>query len=94
MVSAPYYMGAHVDAVWPHLASVRDAVGDLESLSVAEHARGRGIGTRLMDAARELLRSRGVGYWSVTVAAGNADSIRLYDREGFRPRYQHLLARL
>jgi ribosomal protein S18 acetylase RimI-like enzyme len=71
-----------------------DAVGDLESLSVAEHARGRGIGTKLMDAARELLRSRGVGYWSVTVAAGNAGAIRLYEREGFRPRYQHLLARL
>ena len=26
MVSAPYYMGAHVDAVWRHLASVREAV--------------------------------------------------------------------
>ena len=71
-----------------------DAVGDLESLAVAAHARGQGLGTKLMDAARELLRSRGVGYWSVTVAAGNAGAIRLYEREGFRPRYQHLLARL
>jgi dihydrodipicolinate synthase/N-acetylneuraminate lyase len=26
MVSAPYYMGAHIDAVWRHLSSVRDAV--------------------------------------------------------------------
>ena len=26
VVSAPYYMGAHVDAVWRHLASVREAV--------------------------------------------------------------------
>ncbi|MCW2909816.1 MAG: dihydrodipicolinate synthase family protein [Actinomycetia bacterium] len=26
MVSAPYYMGAHVDAVWRHLSSVREAV--------------------------------------------------------------------
>ena len=61
------------------------AVGELESLAVAAQARGRGIGTKLMDAARELLRSRDVGYWSVTVAAGNAGAIRLYEREGFRP---------
>ncbi|HEX3750093.1 MAG TPA: dihydrodipicolinate synthase family protein [Streptosporangiaceae bacterium] len=26
MVSAPYYMGAHVDAVWRHLSRVREAV--------------------------------------------------------------------
>jgi 4-hydroxy-tetrahydrodipicolinate synthase len=26
MVSAPYYMGAHLDAVWRHLSSVREAV--------------------------------------------------------------------
>ena len=71
-----------------------EAVGDLESLAVAEHARGRGIGTRLMDAARKLLRARGVSYWSVTVAAGNAGAIRLYEREGFQPQLQHLLERL
>jgi ribosomal protein S18 acetylase RimI-like enzyme len=71
-----------------------EAVGDLESLAVAAHARGRGIGTKLIAAARELLRERGVDYWSVTVAAGNAGAIRLYEREGFGPRHQHLLARL
>jgi len=71
-----------------------EAIGDLESLAVAAHARGRGIGTRLLEAARELLRSRGVDYWSVTVAAGNEGAIRLYEREGFGPRYHHLLARL
>jgi dihydrodipicolinate synthase/N-acetylneuraminate lyase len=26
MVSAPYYMGAHIDAVWRHLSAVREAV--------------------------------------------------------------------
>jgi ribosomal protein S18 acetylase RimI-like enzyme len=71
-----------------------DAVGDLESLAVAEHARGHGIGSRLMDAAREVLRAHGAGYWSVTVATANAGAIRLYERQGFRPQYQHLLGRL
>jgi ribosomal protein S18 acetylase RimI-like enzyme len=71
-----------------------EAVGELESLAVAARARGRGIGTMLLEAGRELLRSRGVDYWSVTVAAGNTGAIRLYEREGFGPRYHHLLARL
>jgi len=40
-------------------------VGELESLAVAEHARGRGIGTQLMDAGRDLLREHGpvTGRW-------------------------------
>jgi ribosomal protein S18 acetylase RimI-like enzyme len=71
-----------------------EAVGDLESLAVAAHARGRGVGTGLIEAARELLRERGVRYWSVTVAAANAGAIRLYEREGFQPQLQHLLERL
>jgi ribosomal protein S18 acetylase RimI-like enzyme len=71
-----------------------EAVGELESLAVAGHARGRGLGTRLMDAARELLRANGVGYWSVAVVSANSGAVRLYERNGFRPYYQQLLARL
>ena len=71
-----------------------EAVGELESLAVAGHARGRGLGTALMAAARDLLRAQGAGYWLVSVVAANADAVRLYERSGFRPYYQDLLARL
>jgi ribosomal protein S18 acetylase RimI-like enzyme len=71
-----------------------EVAGELESLAVAGHARGQGTGTRLMDAARDLLRAQGVGYWSVGVVAANTDALRLYERNGFRPYYQELLARL
>jgi ribosomal protein S18 acetylase RimI-like enzyme len=71
-----------------------EAVGELESLAVAAHARGLGLGSKLMDAARDLLRANGVGYWLVSVASANAGAVRLYERNGFRPYYQDLLARL
>jgi ribosomal protein S18 acetylase RimI-like enzyme len=42
-------------------------MGELESLAVAEQARGQGVGAMLMDASRDLLRARGAAYWSVGV---------------------------
>lgn len=68
-----------------------DEVGELESLSVSEAARGHGIGTMLIDHARALLRARGMRYWSVAVVESNLDAVRLYEREGFRPYYRQLL---
>ena len=70
------------------------AVGELESLAVAERARGRGVGTMLMDASRDLLRTHGAGYWSVGVVEANSDAVRLYQREGLQPFYRQLLGRL
>jgi len=48
----------------------------------------------LIDAARDLLRAQGAGYWLVGVVAANAGALRLYERNGFRPYYQELLGRL
>ena len=67
------------------------ALGELESLAVAEHARGRGAGTKLMDAARDLLVAHQAGYWSVSVVEANEAAVRLYERAGFRPFYRQLL---
>jgi ribosomal protein S18 acetylase RimI-like enzyme len=69
-------------------------LGELESLAVAERARGHGVGTMLMEASRDLLRAQGAGYWSVGVVEVNNDAVRLYEREGFQPFYRQLLGRL
>jgi ribosomal protein S18 acetylase RimI-like enzyme len=71
-----------------------EVVGELESLAVADHARGAGIGTRLLDAARELLRAQGARYWSVGVVEANDGAVRLYERSGFRSFYREMLGRL
>jgi GNAT superfamily N-acetyltransferase len=71
-----------------------EEVGDLESLVVAEELRGLGIGTQLIQACRERLRSRGVSYWGVAVVEANVGAARLYEQAGFRPYYRNLMAEL
>jgi GNAT superfamily N-acetyltransferase len=67
-------------------------VGELETLAVADEARGAGIGTMLIEACRERLRAEGVTHWAVGVVEANEDATRLYERVGFRPFYRQLLA--
>jgi GNAT superfamily N-acetyltransferase len=71
-----------------------ETVGDLESLSVASSARGEGIGTLLIEHCRERLRDRGARWWTVSVVASNGRAAELYEREGFRPYVDFLLAPL
>lgn len=68
-----------------------EELGELETLSVAPEARGHGVGSALIAAARERLRERGVERWTVSVMAANADAARLYRREGFGPFFESLL---
>jgi ribosomal protein S18 acetylase RimI-like enzyme len=66
--------------------------GDVDSLVVRDQARGRGIGTALLDAVRAELVNRGVAYWSIGVLAHNSEAARLYHQVGFRPWLQEFLA--
>lgn len=66
-------------------------VAEVESLAVAEDARSAGIGGRLMEAARELVRAEGVTHWLVSVVESNDGAMRFYERHGFRRYYRNLL---
>ena len=69
-----------------------ELTGELESLAVAEDARGCGVGGALIAAARATLRERGVLHWYVGVVGANAGAIALYEREGFRPFFVTMLS--
>jgi ribosomal protein S18 acetylase RimI-like enzyme len=71
-----------------------ERIGELETLVVAERARGAGVGTSLIAAARELVGEHGIEYWSVGVVESNRGAVALYEREGFRPHYLQMLAPL
>ena len=71
-----------------------ERVGEVESLSVAPEARGRGVGTALLEAARERFRAQGIEFWSVAVVEANEGAVRMYERAGFRPYYRSLLGRI
>ncbi|MFF9776400.1 GNAT family N-acetyltransferase [Streptomyces sp. NPDC013978] len=49
-----------------------------------EHRRAR-VGARLVDTFLAWARERGAAHAEVTASAGNADGIRFYEREEFRP---------
>jgi GNAT superfamily N-acetyltransferase len=87
-------LGYAVLSVKPSMASwdVGAKVGELETLAVAEDARGEGIGTLLIEACRERLQAEGVTHWAVGVVEANEGATRLYERVGFRPFYRQLLA--
>lgn len=89
-------IGYAVLSVKPSMASwdVGERVGELETLAVAAEARGRGIGTLLIEACQERLRAEGITHWSVVVVEANERATRLYERAGFKPFYRNLMAKL
>lgn len=86
--------GYAVLSIKPSSASwdVGERIGELETLAVAEEARGEGIGSLLIETCRELLREQGVTHWGVAVVEVNEGATRLYERVGFRSFYRQLLA--
>jgi ribosomal protein S18 acetylase RimI-like enzyme len=65
-------------------------IGEIESLAVLPAHRGRGIGTRLLDALEQELEAAGVRDLVLGVLPGNAAAIRLYARHGYRPTWMYL----
>jgi ribosomal protein S18 acetylase RimI-like enzyme len=63
---------------------LREESGFIHDLLVDERDRGGGIGTRLLDAALEWLRERGLPQVVLWSAAQNAAAQRLFERRGFR----------
>jgi ribosomal protein S18 acetylase RimI-like enzyme len=64
---------------------LRDECGFIHDLLIAEHARGRGAGEALLDAAIEWLNERGMPRVVLGTAAQNDRARKLFERRGFRP---------
>jgi ribosomal protein S18 acetylase RimI-like enzyme len=77
---------------WSASWDVGGRIGELETLAVAEEARGEGVGSLLIEACRERLRAEGISHWGVAVVEANEDATRLYEQIGFGPFYRQLLA--
>jgi ribosomal protein S18 acetylase RimI-like enzyme len=66
---------------------VPDVIAEIETLVVAERARGRGVGSQLLDAADAELERAGVTEVVIGLMPGNDGAQRLYERRGFVPRW-------
>jgi ribosomal protein S18 acetylase RimI-like enzyme len=62
-----------------------DRVAELQTLAVLPDHRGEGIGTKLVQGMHEELARLGVGHFTVSVIASNADAVRFYERLGLTP---------
>lgn len=58
--------------------------GYLYALRVKPAFRGRGLGTRMLQAAEEILRQRGMDTASIGVEKANRRARALYERQGYR----------
>jgi ribosomal protein S18 acetylase RimI-like enzyme len=67
-----------------------ERMAELETLSVAEGERGRGVGAALMEAAYGLMRELGVAEMMLYVLDGNESALRFYERYGLKP-YLHVM---
>jgi len=70
-----------------------DRIAEIMFLVVADNARGRGVGSVLMDSIDHELRRRGVDDHFVGAIAPNADAISFYEKRGFRPAWIELIKR-
>jgi ribosomal protein S18 acetylase RimI-like enzyme len=70
---------------------VGDRTVEIETLSVLESERGKGVGRALTDAAAGVATEAGAGSVLVGVAHSNEDALRFYEREDFRPFYVLLI---
>ncbi|MFI5956194.1 GNAT family N-acetyltransferase [Cryptosporangium sp. NPDC051539] len=61
-----------------------DRVAVLQSLSIAESFRGRGLGTVLAERVEAELDARGVHDVMIDVVEGNTGAERFYERRGYR----------
>ena len=57
---------------------------EVRKLAVAESARGRGIGSQLVDACIDFARQRGARKITLISNSGLVAALRLYERTGFR----------
>jgi ribosomal protein S18 acetylase RimI-like enzyme len=62
-------------------------LAELETLSVLPEHRGDGIGTALLESARERLAEMGVEDLVITALKANVDSHRFYEQHGFTQRF-------
>ena len=67
----------------------RDAFVD--EFYIAENARGRGLGSRVMDLLKSEAARLGIVALHLEVGRSNTRAIRLYEKWGFRPRQRYFL---
>ena len=70
--------------------ALEDRYGEVWTILVTERARGRGLGSALLDEVDAELARRGIRDLMIGVMEGNDDARRLYERRGLVPGWRQL----
>jgi ribosomal protein S18 acetylase RimI-like enzyme len=73
------------DPLWADTWVTERDVAEIKLLVVDDDARGRGVGSALLDEVDRRLGDAGVRDQVIGAIEPNAAAIRLYERRGFRP---------
>jgi GNAT superfamily N-acetyltransferase len=68
-------------------------IAELQTLVVAEAARGSGVGSALLTRVEEELRSRGIEEMLIAAVATNQRAVAFYERHGYTPYLTYLYGR-
>jgi ribosomal protein S18 acetylase RimI-like enzyme len=71
-----------------------DRLLEVETVAVLAEARGKGVGTALMEAVEGWARERGFEHLALSVRTANEGARRLYERRGFRSLYETMYSTL
>jgi ribosomal protein S18 acetylase RimI-like enzyme len=88
------YMAFSVDKASASINEPYRESGHVGGLVVTEHARQKGIASRLLDEAERLTRERGLCRMTLGVMVGNDPAINLYRKKGFVPMSYFMVRRL
>jgi dTDP-4-amino-4,6-dideoxy-D-galactose acyltransferase len=81
--SAPHKSATAAEIAGMITIKVTGGVGNIGLIAVAETQRGRGIGSRLIDAAHDWMVSRGASKTTVVTQEANGPACALYRRTGY-----------
>ncbi len=74
------------------LASVYNKAGEIDSIYIKPHVRGKSLGMKLMGAALSWLSGIGCTQITISVVEGNEEAIPFYEKFGFKVK-SHMLQR-
>jgi GNAT superfamily N-acetyltransferase len=72
------------------VSTAEGGAGELDSLFIEEHCRGRGIGETLVRRSLEWMKGKNCARIMAAVAHGHESVLPFYERFGFYPRFTYL----
>jgi ribosomal protein S18 acetylase RimI-like enzyme len=75
---------------WADALITDPEIAEIKSLVVAEHRRGQGIGSAILDSVDRLLANRGLRDQFAGAIASNREAIRFFEARGFQPTWLEL----